>query len=113
MSRLNSLPTVDDCQGCGVCCLHMGYPPYLGMHDGEQPEEAWFTLPESLKADLMKYVESYPPPPDGQLEGPCVWFDPSTKRCRNHEYRPRVCRDFSVASQGCLDWRRAYRIGET
>lgn len=112
MANKKTLPTIDDCQDCGVCCMHMGYPPYLGMLEGEEPEQHWLTIPGDLKASLLAYVETYTPPPEGQLEGPCIWLDQSTKLCKHHEHRPRVCRDFQVGSKGCLEWRRAYQVGE-
>jgi uncharacterized protein len=88
----------------------MGYPPYMGMNEHETPEVYWLSIPEQLKADLLEYVAGYSPPPEGELDGPCIWLDQSTKLCRHHEFRPRVCRDFRVASKGCLEWRRAYKI---
>lgn len=36
---------------------------------------------------------------------PCCWLDPETKRCRWHEHRPQICRDFEPGSQACAGWR--------
>lgn len=109
MPAQKPLPTVTGCDGCGVCCLHMGYPTYIGM-SGETPAERhWLSMPADLKAELLAQVAIYPAPPSGQLDGPCVWLDLETRRCRHHEHRPQVCRDFELGSQGCLDWRDVYR----
>ncbi|MFK8114679.1 MAG: YkgJ family cysteine cluster protein [Rubripirellula sp.] len=107
---MRSLPTINDCGDCGACCMHMGFPPYMGMSEGETPEEFWKVMPDDLKSELLAYMSSYSPPAEGELDGPCVWLDSSTKLCKHHEHRPRVCRDFQVGSQGCLEWRDAYQI---
>lgn len=118
MNSRTKLPTVDDCSHCGVCCLHMGYPPYLGMN-GEKPEPAWEAMPNDLKQELLEFKAVYEQSHrdrDGQgshsdqLDSACVWFDQSTKACKHHEFRPKVCRDFQVGSKGCRDWRRHYGI---
>ncbi|TWU57829.1 YkgJ family cysteine cluster protein [Rubripirellula reticaptiva] len=103
------LPTIEDCGDCGVCCMHMGYPPYLRGENGGPVEEYWTTMPADLKREWLAYVESYDVP-DDELDGPCVWLDLDTKRCKHHESRPSVCRDFRVGSQGCRDWRTAYGL---
>lgn len=107
---MTKLPTIDDCGGCGVCCLHMGYPPYLRGERGGPVEEHWTKMPAELKSELMDFMANYQAPPEGQLDGPCTWFDPETKRCRHHPWRPRVCRDFRVGSRGCQQWRAAYDV---
>ena len=95
--------------------MHMGYPAYL--HDLErQPDEPnWTTLPSELKEQLLDYIANYQSPEDGELDGPCIWLDLDSRRCKHHEHRPKVCRDFAVGSQGCLDWRAHHqdRIIET
>ncbi len=115
-----SLPVLD-CRGCGVCCLHMGYPAFnLSVEQLEQPGEPmslnsaakadwarWQQMPEALRRPILGLMEVYQPPVDGGLDGPCTWLDPETKLCRHHEHRPQVCRDFEIGSQGCLDWRAA------
>lgn len=113
--RVPDLPTLSDCSDCGICCLHMGYPSYIigsppdSNGEGQPAEPAWSQLPEWLKEDLLAYIASYKAPADGQLEGPCVWYDPDRRQCRHHEHRPQVCRDFQVGGQGCVDWRAYYR----
>lgn len=106
--KQSSLPTVSDCGGCGVCCMHMGYPVFLRGMDTQPDEEHWTALPAELKEELLRYIAEYPSPPHGELDGACFWFDVESRRCRYHEHRPRVCRDFAVGSKQCLDWRSHY-----
>ena len=101
-----------DCQGCGACCLHMGYPPFIGMEGNDhEAEPAWRSMPADVKLELLKLIDTYQPPPTGQLDGPCVWFDTTTRRCKQHEHRPNVCRDFKVGGKDCRNWRQVYDIG--
>ncbi|TWT53849.1 Flagellin N-methylase [Rubripirellula amarantea] len=109
--------TVNDCSDCGVCCLHMGYPPYVGgppFEAGEPrehatPEPAWREMPEPLRAELLAYIDQYQPP-ESDIDGPCVWYNQETRLCKHHHHRPSVCRDFQAGSRGCLSWRDVYEI---
>ncbi len=101
--------TIADCGGCGVCCMHMGYPAFLNGSETQADEEYSTSLPIDLKTELLHFIAAYQPPPVGDLDGPCVWFDMQSRGCKHHAHRPRVCRDFAIGSQGCLDWRQAYR----
>ena len=105
-----NLPTVTDCKDCGVCCRHMGYPSFVYGLANQPDEEHWGRLPTDLKESLLAYIDQYEAPPDGQLDGPCLWLDTASGRCKHHEFRPQVCRDFRVGSRGCLEWRRAYLV---
>ena len=89
--------------------MHMGYPAFMDPVDRSYDAEYWKALPQNLKQELTAYIAAYRPPPAGELDGPCCWFDMETRRCRHHEYRPRVCRDFETGSRGCRDWRWHYR----
>lgn len=116
-STSEELPTVSDCNSCGICCLHMGYPSYVtnARSDTNQAgsgldEQAWVNMPEPLKQELLLYIQNYQTPPDGELDGPCVWYDTARRCCKHHEHRPEVCRDFSVGGKGCLEWRSHYRL---
>ena len=42
----------------------------------------------------------------------CIWLDRNTMRCRYHDHRPMICRDFEIASDGCRDWRKQYEIDQ-
>ncbi|MEO1529055.1 MAG: YkgJ family cysteine cluster protein [Planctomycetota bacterium] len=105
---MESLPVVD-CDGCGACCMHMGYPAYVLETAKHPAEENWLSLPADLKRELEKFIADYSSPAQGQLDGPCFWFDAETRRCKHHEHRPRVCRDFVVGCNQCLDWRKWLR----
>ena len=37
------------------------------------------------------------------------WYNPETRQCKNHEYRPRVCREFETGSKQCYEWREFYQ----
>ncbi len=101
------LPVVD-CSGCGACCLHMGFPSYVTASDGQAAEEPWLNMPDDLKAELLQQMESYVRPLSGELDGICCWYDAQLQRCKHHEHRPNVCRDFQIGSQDCLGWRDVY-----
>ncbi len=79
--------------------------------NGAPAEPAWTEMPADLKSQLLHFIENYQVP-KSELDGPCVWYDIETKRCKHHESRPRVCRDFRVGSKGCRDWRAAYAIND-
>ena len=102
------LPTLD-CGNCGVCCLHMGYPSYVTGNESQPAESHWIDMPKDLKLELLSYIENYDAPSGGELDGPCCWYDPATRRCKHHQHRPNVCRSFVAGGQGCLDWREHYR----
>ncbi|MCO8125410.1 YkgJ family cysteine cluster protein [Stieleria sp. TO1_6] len=119
---MSELPVVD-CTDCGVCCQHMGFPAFNLMsqqlHAAESidptslsPSAAadrlrWLQMPVELQQEILEAMDHYQPPSGGQLDGPCIWLDPSSKLCRHHQHRPQVCRDFPVGGIGCLQWRRA------
>lgn len=112
----SDLPTVSDCNSCGICCHHMGYPsfitesrPKLSGGESQIGEPAWINMPDSLKQDLLEYIRNYKPPAGDNLDGPCCWYDAEHRRCKHHEHRPDVCRDFTVGGKGCLEWRQHYR----
>ena len=85
----------------------MGYPAFLQGTDTQPPEEHWELLPMELKKELTQFAASYRAPLKGDLDGPCFWFDQVSRRCRHHQHRPRVCREFQVGGRDCLAWRDA------
>jgi Fe-S-cluster containining protein len=133
---MTGLPIVDDCHGCGVCCLQMGFPtfmlpakplteveidadpelrqrakdPDIRQHllDGHPGESFWHNLPQHLRLELEEFWEVHAGKTDS-LNGPCIWLDQVTRQCKHHEYRPLVCRDFDVGSIECQEWREHYR----
>ena len=76
----------------------------LRGHDGEAH---WHRLPSQLREEWLQFVENYQR--DGALDGPCFWLDLETRKCKHHEYRPQVCRDFETGSDACREWRNEYR----
>jgi Fe-S-cluster containining protein len=94
------LPVLN-CDGCGVCCrgqeaLPVGW--YLGSLASAAERAA---LPRELLVELEAMrdrfnAEGWP------ADAPCVWYDGETKRCRHHEYRPEICREFAVGGEDCL-----------
>jgi Fe-S-cluster containining protein len=136
------LPVVADCEGCGVCCFHMGYPAFIVPRDpmtdeeidanptlksqvdsspiireelrkGNPGEPYWHSMPDDLKAEWESYVAEYRLPDydsdPRSFDGPCSWLDLETRRCKHHDHRPRVCRDFKTGSNACHQWRDYYR----
>ncbi|MCA9137132.1 MAG: YkgJ family cysteine cluster protein [Planctomycetales bacterium] len=120
---MSDLPVLD-CSGCGVCCLHMGYPAFnltadqltnpadhsaADLSTGAQADlKRWLAMPPGLREPLLEQMRRYTPPPRGELDGPCSWLDKETRLCRHHQHRPQVCRSFPVGGDGCLAWRAAY-----
>lgn len=135
MTSINKLPVVDNCDGCGVCCLHMGYPAFMlprekatasqiesepefqqllaagWTHDellhGHIGEVHWHSLPPDLKTEWLEFVQQYTR--ENELDGPCNWLDRATRKCKHHEFRPNVCRDLEIGSRLCRQWRTHYR----
>lgn len=115
------------CDGCGACCLHMGTPPMYAVFcppaGGVVPawardmEDAvhWAGVPTEVKAELQAYYDLVR---SGMIadrtedeKTPCLWYDPMTQRCRHHEHRPSICREFVMGGQSCLDARADHSIG--
>ncbi|WP_147866462.1 YkgJ family cysteine cluster protein [Stieleria maiorica] len=120
---MSGLPVVD-CDGCGVCCMHMGFPAFnltleqladvehidlASLADAASADLArWIAMPAGLREGVLEQMANHVAPKNGALDGPCTWLDLQTKRCRHHQHRPQVCRDFPVGGVGCLQWRAAY-----
>lgn len=116
--HLKQLPVVDSCQGCGACCLDQSAPPgyvaylsgVLSLDDGTEDAARLQALPADLKTELELYLDflrSGGSHPDGEI---CLWFDKSTKQCKNYDLRPQICRDFEMGSDFCHSWRRQHGI---
>lgn len=85
-----SIPT---CNQCGLCCRSQSSPPIM-------PDE-FSALPPALQAEINAYL-------DGPLfndSDPCLWMDRSSGRCRHHEHRPGVCRDYPLSGPNCREQR--------
>ena len=132
MARMQSqLAIVDqnDCEGCGACCMHVGVPLGYGSFAiaalrgidvktasvDEGPDlERWRAMPQQLRAEIGSYYDAHVNHGERNREGeslPCFWLDESTRRCRNYEWRPDVCRDFAAGTDGCQWSRDEYGVG--
>lgn len=114
------LPVIESCEGCGACCMEQGSPPgYLWLRQLDPdarsawPDEDDVKRVATLPAEAMAAVEEYAIKlMAGEVsgEGPCCWLDRQTMRCRWHEQRPQICRDFEVGSMPCQAYRHAYGV---
>ena len=50
------------------------------------------TLPQSLQ-DELRAAKDIIMAPNYDDAAPCMWLDLETRRCRNYEHRPEVCRE--------------------
>ncbi len=116
----NQLPIIETCDECGACCMEQESPPGYAMllNSPDMMENAELfeedvarlrSLPDEAIAELRSYIQQLL---DGvkRPDRACIWLDRSTMRCRYHEYRPMICRDFEVGSDDCIGWRKAYGI---
>jgi Fe-S-cluster containining protein len=92
------LPIIPErlCHHCGACCRHMVQPPFI-LDEIDR-------LPLELKVEIENfrdYVRSGVPD-----EFPCIWLDLGTMRCKHHEHRPDICRDYEMGGEDCR-WQRA------
>jgi len=97
----------DFCHNCGLCCMHMRTPPFIG---GDDPE--WNNLDPALKKEIDDFVIGNPSPRyelmvahEGAIN-PCIWLDLITGKCKHYEHRPSVCRDFHVGCESCRGSRK-------
>lgn len=113
----DSLPMIANCEGCGACCMHMTSPPFgvywidgkptlMGEDDYSQYEFALISAAPQEARDLMGRALDI----EDDREIPCTWFDLETKKCRFHQFRPGVCRDFEVGGESCVATRKARGI---
>jgi Fe-S-cluster containining protein len=106
----------DPCRGCGACCEYVGAPPgYEPAYemDEETPPgwwqtengRAWLAMPPELRGTLDIYYQAVR---DGVLEDrelaaePCLWYDPTARRCSHYLWRPTACSDFQAGADDCL-----------
>ncbi len=116
---MTTLPIIADCNNCGACCMHMRTPPHIV---GLNSDGSWHNYGGSSQDDFLRLMvapaearqaivdrlnASYDDVPD---ESPCAWLDLETKKCRWHDHRPDVCRDFDVGGESCLATRSACGI---
>lgn len=97
MGQKNSELPIVSCEGCGVCCFHMGYPAFVlpreplteaqiqadpqlrkqaldpgrreALLKGHPGESWWHQLPQDLKLELLEHMQQWTRPDyDGTLE---------------------------------------------
>ena len=89
--------SVTNCDDCGACCMGQNLVPLSGaMLDNR-------TLPFDLREELHEVAMG---PLAGDDYCPCIWLDRESGRCKHHEHRPQVCREFEVGGPDCLRIRR-------
>lgn len=91
----NETPRITSCEGCGVCCKEQHIPPFLDDID---------FLPKELEREMIELRKI-----EAELIGkPCAWQDQATGKCRHHEHRPNICREYEIGAELCLEIRAKY-----
>jgi len=109
-----------DCDGCGACCMAQcsppGYvifakpPPWIDeIPDDDFDRMMYDSAPAEAKAALQEYIVGLNDEWNHD-DVPCCWFDLETLRCRWYEWRPSICREFKIGSEGCRSWRDDYNV---
>jgi Fe-S-cluster containining protein len=119
------LPIVQ-CDGCGVCCFHMGYPAFVLPRDpvsesalaemeiesgqpfsdsaradllaGRDGESHWHQLPEDLKQQWRQHVAQYRPPEYGDT------LDTFDGPCSWLDLETRMCKHHQYRPNVCRDF---------
>jgi Fe-S-cluster containining protein len=107
LPELPVLPADDPCRGCGACCLHVGWPPFVHYGGGSGEWERLKRVRPELAEEIDRVIE------EASIygeEGPCIWFDPASRRCRHYELRPKACRDFEPGEEDCRRFRAEHGI---
>ncbi len=105
-------PKLLNCGGCGACCSLCGHPPFRNAEihahaDGlGMPLELWRKVWAEINA-----IKSDDGLSRCAAKLPCSQFDPRTKRCRIHKYRPARCREFNIGCDDCLRFREEHHVG--
>jgi Fe-S-cluster containining protein len=66
-------------------------------------------LPQAVILELRDYLKDLLAGIERE-DSACIWFDENSMRCRHHEHRPSVCRDFEVGSEDCVGWRERFDL---
>lgn len=110
---------VNDCSGCGACCIEQRSPPgYLSFAKNGAPDpddedaiadwNIFQTIPDDARAIIDDYLAwDMKNHPTGES---CIWFNWRTRKCSYYEYRPMACREFQVNSDDCKAWHKIYKI---
>ena len=91
--------TPTNCDDCGACCMGQNFLPVTACAYGAEVDRLPAAYREALEAVLSG--------PCGGDDGcPCIWLDRETGKCRHHELRPDICREFEIGGEDCLRIRR-------
>lgn len=111
---MDQLPIID-CNNCGLCCTGVMSPPGFQLCFNGWPKDFAVddqaivaTMPPELRDELISHYQKVVSIVGYRKGEPCIWYDPASKKCRNYEYRPTICREFEVGGEGCLKWREDY-----
>lgn len=90
------------CENCGMCCMHMATPPFvgLGMLRKECPEDA--PAPDHEKR-IYAWLDS--PRRKWADHQPCIWLNRINGQCIHHGVRPMICREFEIGGEACNAYR--------
>lgn len=82
----------------------MAVPPF------EKDEIA--ALPAEIQAELeiLDRFREHQFTVHGTDYTPCSWLDHVTRKCKHHDIRPGVCRDFEVGNVHCVSLRRDAKL---
>ena len=96
----SGINAVRDCDGCFACCMKAGSPPF-------ETREELDSIPKHLRRELERYfskIEKNEIQSRSVLFLPCLWLDEEKGECTNYDYRPKICRDFQVGGQECIQF---------
>ncbi len=99
----------EGCDDCGLCCEGVGSPVLLyqslpqrnGPHPSRPPD-----LPRELIAEIDHHFRGLARGEEAQDQ--CLWYDTVRLRCRHYEWRPKICRDYELGGQACLQLREPW-----
>ena len=90
------LPVIDDCGGCGACCMSVGVPPFS--------DDEYNKLDGEVQTEIALYKIL------GRTKGMvCAWLT-EARECDGYSIRPDVCRLFERGGDACIHLRAEYGI---
>lgn len=113
MGEIESLPVITSCEGCnGSCCREMNFIPFeYSYPEKDDCSKALLNdpelekIPNDLQAEVRESFRRWQEDP--QTRSDCPWLN-EQGLCRHYDYRPKLCRQYEVGGDGCLDTRQHY-----
>jgi Fe-S-cluster containining protein len=102
----------ESCDGCGLCCEGIFSPPAMYLLRTSRVGGFLFrpkNFPESLARQIEDHFDRLAQGADPLPH--CLWFDPESRQCRHHEWRPSVCRNYPIGGEACLRERQSFLQG--